>query len=377
MRDIDQKLDRYYDPTRFAQVADLHRKAFRWEPQGYIPLGIHVVSPRHSAGLDYKQWLDPAPWFDMQVQVLKETMAVGSDLLPFVGLNHFGDAVLTSLFGAKLFMPEATSATLQDIGPTPRPVFSSIEQVRELEMPAIDGGIVPQVERMAKYYRQHLPPWVHVVAPMPSGPFSTAMELRGCGFLVDLVDNPQLCRRLIGVCSRLQIEVEMRIRARTGASTSEHVINFGVLGAGLRLSYDSIVNVSVPMIREFCLPAIAQVNHLCGGRGHVHFCSLPRSRFPHIYPVLASAAEVAVVSSQFAFEYYAEHLDELRGRLAVEAFYGDALKYVQSTHGSFRHWAREFVPRLKNESGLVLYCQVNSIEEGQELWSSWKEAHEI
>jgi hypothetical protein len=315
--------------------------------------------------------------FDMQVQVLKETMAVGSDLLPFIGLNHFGDAVLTSLFGAKQFMPEVASAALQDIGPTPLPVFSSIEQVREFEVPVIDGGILPQVERMAEYYRQRLPAWVHVVAPMPSGPFSTAMELRGCAFMVDLVDRPQLCQRLIDICSRLQVAVEMRIRARTGASTSEHVTNFGVLGAGLRLGDDSIVNISAPMIREFCLPAIAKVNYLCGGRGHIHFCSLPRSRFPHVYPVLASATEVAVVSSQFAFEYYAEHLDELRGRLAVEAFYGDALNYVRQAYGSFRHWAREFVPRFKNESGLVLYCQVNSLEEGQELWSSWQEAHQI
>jgi hypothetical protein len=32
---------------------------------------------------------------------------------------------------------------------------------------------------------------------------------------------------------------------------------------------------------------------------------------------------VAVVSLQFDFECYEQHLDKLRGRLAIEAFYGE------------------------------------------------------
>lgn len=368
-------LDSCYDPGRFVRVADRHRKALAWEPQGYIPLGIHVVDPRHACGINYSEWLDPRALFNMQVQVLKDSLAVASDLLPAIGLNHLGDAVLTSLFGARQFMPSVASATLQDVGPTPLPVFADIREVADYPMPQIDGGIVPRVERFALFYRQHLPEWVHVVAPMPSGPFSTAMELRGSEFLVDLADHPELCRRLINMCARLQVQVEMKVRACAGAPVSEHVTNFGILGAGLRLGEDSIVDVSPGIIRQFGLPAIAVVNQLCGGCGHIHFCSLPHSRFEHIYPVLADASDVAVVSSQFGFEFYERHLDELRGRLGVEAFYGDALAYVKQKYGGFRQWADEFVPSFKNESGLVLYCQVESVEVGQELWAIWNEAH--
>ncbi len=82
-----------------------------------------------------------------------------------------------------------------------------------------------------------------------------------------------------------------------------------------------------------------------------------------------------VVSSQFGFEYYANHVAELRGRLAVESFYGDAYSYVCGRHGSFAAWAREFVPRFKNESGLVLYMQVHSIDEGKRVWEQWQQAH--
>jgi hypothetical protein len=60
----------------------------------------------------------------------------------------------------------------------------------------------------------------------------------------------------------------------------------------------------------------------------------------------------------------------------VESFYGgDAYAYVCEQYGSFRAWADDFVPRFKHESGLVLYFQVSSIEEGQELWAIWQEAH--
>jgi len=34
------------------------------------------------------------------------------------------------------------------------------------------------------------------------------------------------------------------------------------------------------------------------------------------------------------------------------------------------------VPRVKDKAGLVLYFQVGSIEEGQEVWARWQEAHQ-
>ena len=59
----------------------------------------------------------------------------------------------------------------------------------------------------------------------------------------------------------------------------------------------------------------------------------------------------------------------------MESFYGDAYGYVCDKYGSFKDWALEFVPRCKNESGLVLYMQTSSVEEGEEIWARWREAH--
>jgi hypothetical protein len=363
------------NPSRFAEIARRHASAFHWRPQGRIPLGIHVVDPRHFGDLSYRDWLNPQPILEFQTKVLADTLSVGSDLLPAVAINHLGDAVLTSMFGAELSMPKESSASLQDIGPTPVPMFSSIEQAASAAMPAMDAGLMPDVERIALCYRAGLPQWVHVVAPMPAGPFSTAMELRGSEIMRDMIEQPDLCRRFIDTCARLVAGVERHVRQLIGSALDRHVSNFGILATGLRLGEDSMVNLSPPMIREFCVPACATVNELCGGHGHLHFCSLPHSRFEHIYPVLADCPEVIVLSSQFGFEYYQDHLDQLRGRLAIESFYGDAYRYVCEQYGSFRAWAKQFVPRFKNESGLVLYFQVASVEEGRELWAAWNDAH--
>jgi len=364
-----------HNQARFDEIARLHGNAFNWRPQGRIPLGIHVVDPEHARGLSYSEWLNPEPFFEYQAKVLHDTLAVGSDLLPCIAINHFGDAVLTSMFGAEQFVPDETSASLQDVGPTPLPVFSCIEETEGMELPPLDAGIMPRVREMVSYYRDRLPDWVHVIAPMPTGPFSAALELRGFDFLTDMVETPKLSARLIEMCARLQVEVEKDIRKLTGEPLLRHVTNFGILGAGLRLGDDSIVNLSPSMIRDFCLPAYSLINQLIDGAGHIHFCSLPHSRFEHIYMVFIEADIVSVISSQFGFEYYEKHLDELRGRLAVESFYGDALGYVRKDHGSFVDWAGEFVPRYKDQSGLVLYCTVGSVEEGKELWSIWKKAH--
>ena len=117
-------LDALYEPDRFARVAERHRQAFAWRPQGWIPLGIHVVNPRHSAGIDYHQWLNPAPFLEFQVKVLADTLTVGSDVLPAVGINHLGNAVIPTMFGARLIMPESSSTTIQDVVPRPT-LFSS------------------------------------------------------------------------------------------------------------------------------------------------------------------------------------------------------------------------------------------------------------
>ena len=369
------RLNDLFDAGQMARVEQVHHNAFAWKSQGYIPLGVWVVNPDHARSLDYRQWLEPAPFLEFQTRVLIDSLTIGSDLLPVIGINHVGTAVLNTMFGAELFMPDRAIATLQDNGPTPLPVLKSIEQMDEIVEPDLDAGLMPAMERFCRFYRQHLPPWVHIGCPVPTGPFSCAMELRGFDFLMDLVDHPQSAARLIDIAARVRVKAERYLRGILDTPMTRFWSNFGIAGPGLRLSEDSICFLSPQMIREFALPGIAEINRRAGGAGYVHFCSLPQSRYEQVYPALRDSTEVRVISSQLAFDYYCEHLEELRGRLAVESLYAPGYGYICEKYGSFDTWANEFVPRFKNESGLVLYFQVGSVEEGREIWSCWQRAH--
>lgn len=372
-----ERLEKYNDSERFSRVEQLHKNALSWQKQDRIPLGIHVVNPEHSEGLSYQDvWLKPEVFLDIQASHLADTLEVGSDLLPVIGVNHFGEAVLTSLFGAKQHMPDGMRANLNDIGPTPLTIYSAIEEVEDVAEVSIDGGLMRDVERFAQFYRSNLPEWINLVGPMPSGPFTAAMQLRGSDMLMEMIDKPDLCKKLIRLCTDACVRIEQQFRQIARTPADKHYSNFGILGAGLRLGEDSMCNLSPGMISEFGKLVFEQVNRTYGGRGHIHFCSLAHSRFEHIYPALLAMPEVAVVSSQFGFEYYQQNVESLRGKLAVESFYGDAYGYVCEKYGSFENWANDFVPRFKNASGLVLYMNVSSIEEGKKVWDVWQRAHE-
>ena len=137
------------------------------------------------------------------------------------------------------------------------------------------------------------------------------------------------------------------------------------------------MSLSPEMIRQVAEPSITKIADAFGGTAYVHFCSLDEHRFEHVYEGLADLPAVCAASSQFGFTYYAEHLEQLRGRLAIEAFYGGAFDFLTKSHGGFARWAREFVPRFKNESGLVLYFEMTSVDEARRIWEIWQKAHEI
>ncbi len=367
--------DTLNDPERFAVVAERHRRAFSWEPQGYIPLGILVNDPAHLKGLSYDRWLDAEPFFMAQARMLRDTLLVGSDVMPVLGMNHLGDVLIPTMFGAELYVPREMGDAAQDTGATPKPVLSSIRDVDSLEIPGMEAGLMPRFEEIARCWRKWAPSWVRVVTPFPIAAFSLAMELRGSEFLIDLYDDPVRSRRLLELCAETQIRTEQHLRRIVATPHDPPLSNFGMRTLGRRIADDSIINLSPEHISEFVVPYLEIIARKLGP-ATVHFCTLPHRRADQVFAPLARSPWISTASSQFAFEYYAQHVSELRGHLSIESLYGAARSYLQERYGSFRAWARDFVPRYKDESGLVLYVfDVRSVEEGRELWAVWQEAH--
>ena len=368
--------DSLRDERRFALTADRHRNAFAWTPQDWIPLGIIINDPAYLEGISYDRWTDPAAFYEPAARQLRDTLAVGSDYMPVLALNHLGDVLIPTMFGAELFVPTAMARSVQDTGATPYPVWKEIREIDDVAWPGMDAGRMPCFLDIIRAWRRWAPPWVHIVTPFPLGPFSLAAELRGSGFLFDIVDDPERSRRLLAHCAEMQVHTERHLCAAVGNGNDPPISNFGISGPGRRMGDDQIINLSPQTIAEYAVPYIEQIARKLGP-ATVHFCTLAQRRADHVFEPLARSDWIRVASSQFAFEYYEENLDALRGRLAIEALYGDAYRYLCETHGSFRDWAFEFVPRFKNESGLVLYFEAPSLEAGRELWATWQEAHQL
>ncbi len=366
--------DRLNDPDRFALVAKRHLNAIAWERQDYIPLGIIVNNPDNIKGISYKQWLDPAVFFEVQARILCDTLTVGSDYMPVLPLNHLGDVLIPTMFGAELLVPGEMGTSLQDQGSSPIPVIGSIEEVDALSLPDMEAGLMPDFRKIITAWRQWAPPWVEIGRPFPVGPFTLAAELRGGDLFVDLLDNSERSRKLLSLSAEMQVQVELYLREATGRTESLPISNFGVRGPGPRLGDDTIINLSPGMITEFAVPYIDAIARQLGP-ATVHFCTLPERRADHVFEPLADAPSIVMASSQFGFEYYENNVDRLEGRLAIESFYGDGLSYVINKYGSFENWDEGFVPRFKERSGLILYMEVDSVEKGKCYWETWQAAH--
>jgi len=369
---IPERLNR---PDHFRLIARRHHNAFAWRRQSWIPLGVVVNDPRHGQGITYDHWLDAEVFLSLQAKMLRDTLEVGSDIMPTMAINHMGTAIPASMFGLGMTIPTDHITSVQNVGPWMTPALKDIREVDDMPVPDVHSEVVRQAERFMRFYRRNLPPWVKVVPPAKIGPFSMAELVRGSGFYLDLVLDPQRCRRLVEICADAIIRLEKYFRRVAGPDGLGYYSQFGIAGPGPRLGEDSIINVSPEMITEFAVPGIEQIANAFGSRVYLHFCTLERSNADHVYAALAESPHVFAASSQFGFEYYRRNVDTLQGRLAIESFYGDALNYVVRKYGSFESWAREFVPRFKDRSGLVLYFEVESVDQGKCLWDIWERVH--
>ena len=367
--------DSLNDPARFGRIAERHLNAVRWKRQDYIPLAIIVNDPANIAGISYDQWKDAAVFFEVQARILRDSLIVGSDYLPVLPLNHLGDVLIPTMFGAELLVPTQMAGLLQDQGPSPWPVLSSIEQVDDLELPSMTDGMMPDFTRIITCWRKWAPTWVEVITPFPLAPLSLACELRGSDFFLDLTDNPQRCAKLLTMCAKIQAQVELHLRSLIGPKEILPISNFGIGSRGRRIGDDSIIMLSPDMIKTFAVPYIETLARQLGPTT-VHFCTLAQRRCDHVFEALADSPHIDMASSQFAFEYYESNVDRLQHKLAIEALYGGGRSYVIEKHGSFEDWARGFVPRFKKKSGLILYLEVSSLEEGKEFWQIWQKAHD-
>ena len=378
--------DSLNDQARFQQTAELQQNAFKWVKQGRIPLSIIVNDPRSSEGnLYHEQWLD-AKWFcEFQAKVLRDTLTVGSDSMPAACINHMGNAMIPTMFGAKIRIPEDEVKTITaSVGPWIYPNIGDVSEIDDYTPDPLPCGLVVDSERVMRYYKEHLPDWVRVGMPAKLATFSTTELLRGADMYTDMVMYPDKIKQLFGKVTQALIDAENYLRKAIDMPSDEFYSEYNIRGPGLRLGDDSLITISPDMIREFVWPEYEKLANAFTGKTYVHFCSMEETRYEKIYDTMIDCPFIVAVSSQFGFDYYERNVDRLEGKLAIESLYGDfepegarGVAYAIKQHGSFENWANYFVPKFKDRSGLILYFEVRSLEEGHQCWEIWQNAHKI
>ncbi len=365
-------------PAWVQQVQTRQSGSLHWERVDRAPLGIWVNRPENRAGLVFEDIFDYRTFFELQMRILADTLSVGSDLTPCLALNNFGDGILASMFGADLVLPAPDINVIQDLGPWVVPLLHSAAEMAAVRLPARDAGLFPQVCDAVCYYRDHAPTWLPVVTPMRIGPLSVAMLLRGQSFYTDLYDSPDEIHHLLEVCTELFVETETYLFDLAGMSKMDTITNFGVslLGA-VRVGDDVIINLKPGMIEEFVVPYYRRIAQAFGGKVLLHFCSMPQARGAHVIRVLERHPDIFLgASTQLGVEYYLDRQGDHQGNLGMEAGYGVGISNYKQSFGSFRHWAEHLTRKRQSETGLILYTEVTTLSEAQQMWQNWIDIQE-
>ena len=133
-------------------VKQTHLAALRRE-NGYIPLGIFK---RDLFSINYWWYFqDYRAMFDNEMRKAEAMHRIGSDVIPTVVLR-FDHVVLPAMFGAEI----------ERIGDYPwvKPWLVP-EDIRRLEPPPLDSGIMPLITEAVEYFRKHTPPEYVICTP--------------------------------------------------------------------------------------------------------------------------------------------------------------------------------------------------------------------
>jgi hypothetical protein len=189
---------------------------------------------------------------------------------------NYGTGILPSLFGAELFMMDDETNTL----PTTRPLPGGAAAMRALldrGVPDLRAGLGGRVFEMAERFveigRRHpkIGRYVHVYHPDIQGPMDICELLWGSGLFVDVVDEPELVKRLLALVTETYTRF-MREWDRIVPSPDGHAVHWSLMHRGrIMLRDDSAMNFSPRMFDEFIRPWDNRLLAEFGG-GAIHFC---------------------------------------------------------------------------------------------------------
>ncbi len=345
---------------------------------GYIPLCISLKDRVSINAWDY--FLDHRRMFENELARAITVRDIASDMIPCVVLRY-DPVVLTSLFGAEA----------ENIGGRPMtpPLFDDIAAFA-WRIPRLDAGVMPELERAIRHFREHTPPDIVICTPPETDPFDVALLLFGSRLFLEMTDRPQLVEKALDVITDAFILVEERLKDLLGEPPREKVSYLGYYMPGIRVAADALVNLSPAMIRRFCYPVFEKLA-AAFGKVMVHYCPSPGQKYYHVMKPVMDCPHVLGVDTSGGVDYFdsAENPQRLApgpalaadcaftppgNRAPVVDCSTNINRFTEIPWSGIDDWlAGGFMQlSLHCRRGLILRCAVGSVEEGRELYRLWQ-----
>lgn len=210
-----------------------------------------------------------------QLGACSKALAEGTGALLNVRSN-FGTGIMSSLFGAEVFMMERSLDTLPTTRPLPNPRVA-VQGLVEQGVPDQWQSLGAQALEMGRYYRDLFRAYpkieraVHIYHPDMQGPMDNCELLWGSSLFLAILDEPDLVKALLDLVTRTYIAF-MDDWDATVPLERDYATHWGLLMKGtIMLRDDSAMNLSPDAFCEFIEPYNQRLLDRFGG-GATHYC---------------------------------------------------------------------------------------------------------
>jgi len=210
-----------------------------------------------------------------QLRACSGALANGNGNIMNIRANY-GTGILSSLFGAELFVMDRKYDTLPTTRPLSEPA-SAAERLIAAGVPDLTIGLGGRTLAMGRYYRDllagrpRLARYVWIYHPDLQGPMDICELLWGSGLFLAVLDRPDLVKSFLDLITETYVRF-LEAWYEIVPSGNGYATHWDMLHKGtIMLRDDSAMNFSPAMFEEFIEPYDRRLLQHFGG-GAIHFC---------------------------------------------------------------------------------------------------------
>lgn len=303
---------------------------------------------------NYEALLDPQKCIDNYINAFKNTIEVGSDMIPFVESN-FLEVLIPSIFGAETHV---SPGDLIDV----KPIFTDIYETEKIGEIDIFSGEMENAIKHLTYIKENAPEYLYVNPTRQLSPLDCAIVLFGGEFYTELYAEPELALAFMDKITDVTIKVIKEFKKVINQPLDEMITPRGYLFNGIRLTGDAVVNLSPAMIEEIMCPMYKKFEKEFGSV-MLHYCTTPAPS-THVLPALINGGGVSWVDNWQGYKTLLKEEDYLNTKMGIcTDISSDFVLGEEIKDDKF----------FTIERSLVASSGCTSVEHGKKVFGKWNE----